>query len=233
MLYNVPKWDSQIWMYYIRVIYYRNGYLDWDYRPSELVTVGNHDYFGKKMNVLPIPTIGRGLCYKLELSNGTIPTDSQKPLMALKSTVQGMDKLKGFSLMIASRNTWQVGRTNYTCLHLRFRIRGFHLRHTSSDSWFQENIHACDVLLIHFEKNHELLVKNGKVLDCQWQIGFQFSNESIDWCHFSFERYFGTLCIYIVSTKDSNIHLEHRSQIREKISVVHTYVIGIVNMPVV
>ena len=40
-----------------------------------------------------------------------------------------------------------------------------------------------------------------------------------------------------------NIHLEHRSQIREnvvvdvpnpyKISVVHTYVIGIVNMPVV
>ena len=94
-------------MYYIRVIYYRNGYLDWDYRPSELVTVGNHDYFGKKMNVLPIPTIGRGLCYKLELSNGTIPTDSQKPLMALKSTVQGMDKLKGFSLMIASSNTWQ------------------------------------------------------------------------------------------------------------------------------
>ena len=94
-------------MYYIRVIYCRNGYSNWDYRRSELVAVGEHDYFGKKMNVLPIPTIGRGLCYKLELSNGTIPTDSQKPLMALKSTVQGMDKLKGFSLMIASRNTWQ------------------------------------------------------------------------------------------------------------------------------
>ena len=51
--------------------------------------------------------IVRGLCYKLELSNGTIPIDSEKPLMSIRSTMQGMDKLKGFSLMIASNNTWQ------------------------------------------------------------------------------------------------------------------------------
>ena len=88
--------------------YCRTGHYDWDYKHSELVRVGNHDYFGKEISVLPIPTIARGLCYKLELPNGTIPIDSEKPLMSMRSAVQGMDKLKGFSLMIASRNTWQV-----------------------------------------------------------------------------------------------------------------------------
>ena len=29
MLSNVPEWDFEIWMYYIRVTYCRTGYLDW------------------------------------------------------------------------------------------------------------------------------------------------------------------------------------------------------------
>ena len=41
------------------VLYCRTGDYDWDYKQSELVRVGNHDYFGKKINVLPIPTIVR------------------------------------------------------------------------------------------------------------------------------------------------------------------------------
>ena len=77
------------------------------YRQSELVRVGTHNYFGNEMNVVPIPTIARGLCYKLELSKGTIPTDSERPFMTMSNSVQGVDKLKGFTLMVASSNTWQ------------------------------------------------------------------------------------------------------------------------------
>ena len=68
--------------------------------------VGTHDYFGNKINVLPITTIAKGLCYKLELSQGAIPIKG-KLKMEMSSLVQGIDKLQGFSLMIASRNTWQ------------------------------------------------------------------------------------------------------------------------------
>ena len=70
--------------------------------------VGTHDYFGKTIDVLPIPTIGSGLCYKLELSKETIPINSDLFFTLLMTTyVQGVDQLKGFKLMIASSNTWQ------------------------------------------------------------------------------------------------------------------------------
>ena len=70
--------------------------------------VGTHDYFGNTIDVLPIPTIGSGLCYKLELSKETIPINSDLFFTLLMTTyVQGVDQLKGFKLMIASSNTWQ------------------------------------------------------------------------------------------------------------------------------
>ena len=69
--------------------------------------VGTHNYFGKEINVLQITTITKGLCYKLELSKGAIPIEGFPLKMDMSSLVQGIDKLQGFSLMIASRNTWQ------------------------------------------------------------------------------------------------------------------------------
>ena len=68
--------------------------------------VGTHNYFGNEINVLPITTIAKGLCYKLELSKGAIPIKGNLK-MEMSSLAQGIDKLQGFSLMIASRNTWQ------------------------------------------------------------------------------------------------------------------------------
>ena len=68
--------------------------------------VGTHNYFGNEINVLPITTIAKGLCYKLEFSKGTVPIKGNLK-MEMSSLAQGIDKLQGFSLMIASINTWQ------------------------------------------------------------------------------------------------------------------------------
>ena len=76
-----------------------------------MLRVGTHDYFGNTIDVLQIPTIASGLCYKLELSKGTIPISD--PLnngfftLFMTNSVEGTDKLEGFRLMIASSNTWQ------------------------------------------------------------------------------------------------------------------------------
>ena len=78
-----------------------------DYRETELVKVGTNNYFGKEINVLPITTITKGLCYKLELSKGAIGMGRENLKIEMSSLVRGIDKLQGFSLMIASRNTWQ------------------------------------------------------------------------------------------------------------------------------
>ena len=76
--------------------------------PPISLRLGVHDYFGYKIDVLQIPTIRGGLCYKLELPNGMIPVDSDQIFgLMMTNSVQGMDKLKGFKLMIASSNTWQ------------------------------------------------------------------------------------------------------------------------------
>ena len=86
-------------------IFFLNHFSFSDY--AEL-KVGIHDYFGNTIDVLPIPTIGSGLCYKLELSKETIPINSDLFFTLLMTTyVTGVDQLKGFKLMIASSNTWQ------------------------------------------------------------------------------------------------------------------------------
>ena len=73
-----------------------------------MLRVGTHDYFGNIIDVLQISTILSGLCYKLELSKGTIPINSDEFFtLLMTNSVEGMDKLKGFRLMIASSNTWQ------------------------------------------------------------------------------------------------------------------------------
>ena len=73
-----------------------------------MLRVGTHDYFGNTIDVLQISTILSGLCYKLELSKGTIPINSDEFFtLLMTNSVEGMDKLKGFRLMIASSNTWQ------------------------------------------------------------------------------------------------------------------------------
>ena len=70
--------------------------------------VGTHDYFGNTIDVLQISTILSGLCYKLELSKGTIPINSDEFFtLLMTNSLEGIDKLKGFRLMIASSNTWQ------------------------------------------------------------------------------------------------------------------------------
>ena len=75
---------------------------------SKSLRVGTHDYFGNTIDVLQIPTIVSGLCYKLELSKGTIPiSPSGFFTLSMTNFVEGMDKLEGFRLMIASSNTWQ------------------------------------------------------------------------------------------------------------------------------
>ena len=78
---------------------------------SKLLRVGTHDYFGNTIDVLQIPTIRGGLCYKLELSKETIPTKgniSDLPFtLMMTNSIEGTDKLKGYRLMIASSNTWQ------------------------------------------------------------------------------------------------------------------------------
>ena len=73
-----------------------------------MLRVGTHDYFGNTIDVLQIPTIASGLCYKLELSKGTIPISPNGFFtLFMTNSVEGTDKLEGFRLMIASSNTWQ------------------------------------------------------------------------------------------------------------------------------
>ena len=58
--------------------------------------------------MLPIRTVKDGLCYKLEVSNGTIPVESELyfPFIIANFTKEA-DKLTKFHLMVAAENTWQ------------------------------------------------------------------------------------------------------------------------------
>ena len=73
----------------------------------------NHDNFGNTIDVTQVPSLLYGLCYKLELSKGTIPKNSDLSLAGLRTrllmtnSLQDNDELKGFKLMIAASNTWQ------------------------------------------------------------------------------------------------------------------------------
>ena len=71
------------------------------------------DYLGKNgtLEVIPIRTMTKGLCYKLTPSN---------PLQMnffIGSSIQGLDKLEKINLMIAANDTWQgivAGRWPYS-----------------------------------------------------------------------------------------------------------------------
>ena len=70
--------------------------------------IGKYYYFGDELELLPIRTTHRGLCYKLELS-------SDKSLnlhLVVTSSSKTKDKLKKVHLFVASKNTWQ-GIINY------------------------------------------------------------------------------------------------------------------------
>ena len=65
--------------------------------------IGKHEYFGNELELLPIQTTHRGLCYKLELSS-----DQALNLhLVVTSSSKRKDKLKKIHLFVASKNTWQ------------------------------------------------------------------------------------------------------------------------------
>ena len=78
--------------------------------------VGTHDYddlFGTtiRIELIPVRTIYRGLCYKLKLSNplpsSSIALNPDYFMFHISSFIQGIDKLEHIDLMIAANNTWQ------------------------------------------------------------------------------------------------------------------------------
>ena len=67
--------------------------------------IGEHDYYGTRIEVVPIRTKGYGLCYKFNMSN---PFPLSKPLhIIFGSSNLETDKLKKVDLFIAAENTWQ------------------------------------------------------------------------------------------------------------------------------
>ena len=67
------------------------------------IKVGKYNYFGFELELLPVRTLVRGLCYKLEIS-------SEKPLwlhFIVSSSSKTKDRLKRVDLFMAAENTWQ------------------------------------------------------------------------------------------------------------------------------
>ena len=70
--------------------------------------LGANEYFGNQIDAVQVITLAKGLCYKLEFLEKSIPTDLDLSFtFIMKSSLQGVDKLKSFNLKIASNNTWQ------------------------------------------------------------------------------------------------------------------------------
>ena len=74
-----------------------------------ILKIGTHEYFGQKVEVLPVRTMMNGLCYKLEflfpLSYETLKYVAM--VMTSSNQLQDIDKLKKINLLIAANNTWQ------------------------------------------------------------------------------------------------------------------------------
>ena len=68
--------------------------------------IGNHDYNGTRIEVVPIKTMGHGLCYKFNMSN-PFPFYGNMLHMVIGSSDLGTDKLNKVDLFIAAENTWQ------------------------------------------------------------------------------------------------------------------------------
>ena len=76
-----------------------------EYMPLRL---GANEYFGNQIDAVQVLTIGKGLCYKLEFLEKSVPTNFDLSFhLIMESSLQGVDKLKSFHLTIASNNTWQ------------------------------------------------------------------------------------------------------------------------------
>ena len=76
-----------------------------EYMPLRL---GANEYSGSQIDAAQVVTIGKGLCYKLEFLEKSVPTNVDESFtFIMASSLQGVDKLKSFHLMIASNNTWQ------------------------------------------------------------------------------------------------------------------------------
>ena len=78
------------------------------YREYMPLRLGANEYSGYQIDAAQVVTIGKGLCYKLEFLEKSIPTNFDLSFnLVMESSLQGVDKLKSFHLMIASNNTWQ------------------------------------------------------------------------------------------------------------------------------
>ena len=72
--------------------------------------VGDHEYGhlegSTRIEVIPIRTMLRGLCYKLKLSD-PLPLNPDYFMFAVSSFSQGEDEMEKINLMIAANDTWQ------------------------------------------------------------------------------------------------------------------------------
>ena len=84
-----------------------------DFIPLQVGTQDCVDLLGTtiRIELIPVRTIYRGLCYKLKLSNplplSSITLNPDYFLFHISSFIQGIDKLEHIDLMIAANNTWQ------------------------------------------------------------------------------------------------------------------------------
>ena len=78
--------------------------------------VGTHNYVDfwgpKRIELIPIRTTVRGLCYKMTLSN-PLPLNPERFLFFISNFIQSEDKLEKMNLMIAANDTWQGIIGNY------------------------------------------------------------------------------------------------------------------------
>ena len=60
----------------------------------------------RRIEIIAIKTMLRGLCYKLK-SSDPLPMNPEYVIFQISSMTQGIDKLEKINLMIASNDTWQ------------------------------------------------------------------------------------------------------------------------------
>ena len=115
---------------------------------THILEVGKQYYFGFELELAPIRTMFRGLCYKLEISNG-----KSLPLtLIVTSSSKAKDKLKKVHLFLTAKNTWQgtipynwpyskvppyiTGELNtesYKLMHIELKENQWHWRSGISD----------------------------------------------------------------------------------------------------
>ena len=71
--------------------------------------IGSHKYFGKTIDVQPVRTLYNGLCYKLELSDSSIPVSAEDHNNFFGLFMKNLtnDELTEFHLTFAAKDTWQ------------------------------------------------------------------------------------------------------------------------------